>query len=956
MQVNIKFRATFIIFTLILSSLSIFIVAPESVKAYNENGLEELILLLSGFHPYVTAGWYEYYGDESILIDGDVVFDLYFSTTLSTQTQWKDDIEVTIYSMDPESAFPTKIENANTTVTLEHELFGEAVQKCTVTLPNINYNLSDGDILIFAVEVIQSGKPIGNIIEKRYEKKLKSRAIKVAEFLNKSSNENLVRIGDVITQILGTAEEFGITAEEFASLANSFSSSSFVYNSNEYPSSVILPISSDENLTLYFHSLLYDEDYEAESLVDMIEKVPNGTVMTWPTKILSMDPYEPGINSEDWLLWFSTWLAYITLGGGLPDEEETNLITYYLTSENTLVLDEPESDSTSKFTLSSEPKEWTGISFSRNKIINNATAELYAYYPKAFFIRKITLEATLFDEDLNEAIATDRQQLDRATMLGLLSGGPDSPTIFTFDDAAGKEIWNGHNLKLIVTSSGEPLIYPLRKTKLFCGSKDYPSSVIFNLAETDNIKIKNDLEDQFVIPGGSAKFTLNIQSRYREDNLKIEVIPENPNDLDDWDIEYLDTIQISENGSVKIDVYVNSTNNNFSAYNTEIDLLFNVSGKTGFDSKNAEVEVSDDAVDYYIDVKIPSDKEIKHGTSGTYTFKIKNINTGLWHDSYEIEAFSEHEWKVDLEYDKDNVENGEEIEVKAKVYVPEDSEICFDVLTLRIISKESQDHDKEKIWTYKVITIVIGPNILEHAYNFFESVSKDIGLDEFLGDYAAAFLIFLVLFIIILFLVPIIYLLRKKYVEIICVERIKEISPDGKAEFEITLLNPTKDKHTYEIYQEEVDSSSERWDISLDTKKIDVEPKQTQVVELTVNPTDYIKHDDWIEVKIIVKPVNKKKKEEISIVISIKDSKPEVQILGVTQWPTTFRKGDRVTSSFRLNNTGTVAADNISVFLYVNGEEKNKVEDITIPCGGYAEIEIPWIAVKGKNEINIVVK
>jgi len=40
----------------------------------------------------------------------------------------------------------------------------------------------------------------------------------------------------------------------------------------------------------------------------------------------------------------------------------------------------------------------------------------------------------------------------------------------------------------------------------------------------------------------------------------------------------------------------------------------------------------------------------------------------------------------------------------------------------------------------------------------------------------------------------------------------------------------------------------------------------------------------------------------------------------------------------------------------VNGKEKNKIEGINIPRGGYAEIEIPWIAVKGKNDVDIVVK
>ena len=40
---------------------------------------------------------------------------------------------------------------------------------------------------------------------------------------------------------------------------------------------------------------------------------------------------------------------------------------------------------------------------------------------------------------------------------------------------------------------------------------------------------------------------------------------------------------------------------------------------------------------------------------------------------------------------------------------------------------------------------------------------------------------------------------------------------------------------------------------------------------------------------------------------------------------------------------------NIKVRLFINGKEKNKVEDIIIPARGYADISIPWIANKGKN-------
>jgi len=955
MQGNIKFRTFFITFMLIVSSLSILYISPNSVKAIDGDGFDE-ILYLTGLHPYITAGWYEYYGNKSIQIEGDVEFNLYFSSTLSTQTLWNDDLEISIYSLDIDTFQATKLENANTTVTIKQEFFGETVQKINVTLQNIEYNLSDGEILIFVVEVIQTGKPIGNIIEKRYQEKLQERAKKVAEFLNKSGNENLAQIGDIIMQILGTAEEFGISAEEFGSLANSFSSSSFVYNSKDYPSSVILPLSSGENQTLYFHSALYDEEFQSESFVTMEKEIPNGTVMTWPTKFFSMDPYEPGVNSEEWLYWFTTWLYYIEMNVVPPEEKDNDLIKYYLTEEKTLVLDEPEDDKESRFTLSSDPQVWEGFTFSRNKIINNATAELFVYYPKVAILRKITVNATLYDNE--DVIASVQEKVDRTNILEFISQGPGSPTVFEFD-LAGKEIWNGHNLKLSITSSGMPLIYPLRKVKLLCGSADFPSSITFNFTETDNIIIEKELEDKDVVPGGSAKFTLYIYSKYREENLEIEVTPKNPDDLETWSIEYPNKIQIDNESREIIFIFVNSTNNNISAYNDKINLFFNITGKTGFVSKKVDVEVSDDAVDYYIDLKIPPDKEIKHGTSGTYKFKIKNENTGFWYDSYEFEAFSEHNFDVDILYNEEELErvgNGEEVEVRLKVFIPEDSEICYDVLELNITSKESIRHEKEIIWTARVITKVIGPNIFEHIYNYFESVSSDIGLDEFLGDYAAAFLIFVIIFIILIFLIPIIFFIRKEYIEIICLDRIKEIDPDDKAEFEVTLRNPTKYKHNYRIQAEEVNSSSGRWDISVDTENITIGPKQTKSIDLSVKPTDYIKKDDWVEVKIVVNPIDKKKKEELSTVTSIKDSKPELKIIGAFSWPKIFRKGDRINTSFRINNIGNVSMDNVSVILYINGEEKNKVDDITIPRKGYAEIEIPWIAENGKNEVNIVVK
>jgi len=191
-------------------------------------------------------------------------------------------------------------------------------------------------------------------------------------------------------------------------------------------------------------------------------------------------------------------------------------------------------------------------------------------------------------------------------------------------------------------------------------------------------------------------------------------------------------------------------------------------------------------------------------------------------------------------------------------------------------------------------------------------------------------------------------------VNVVCLERIKEISPDEEAKFEITINNPYKYKLSYEVSAVK-DPSNKGWKVSLDTESIVLESKQSKTVALTVKPTDFVKPDDWVEVGVVAKVVEKQKTAKLSTVTSIKDAKPELRISGMIHWPTSFKKGDKVTTFFKLRNEGNAAASNVRVVLYVNGKEKNKVEDITIPRGAYADIEIPWVAVKGKNEVNIEV-
>ena len=85
--------------------------------------------------------------------------------------------------------------------------------------------------------------------------------------------------------------------------------------------------------------------------------------------------------------------------------------------------------------------------------------------------------------------------------------------------------------------------------------------------------------------------------------------------------------------------------------------------------------------------------------------------------------------------------------------------------------------------------------------------------------------------------------------------------------------------------------------------------------------------------------------------IMIIEGKTLLRITDVSSWPREFKKGDRITTSFKLENKGTISAQNVKVVLFINGKEKNKVE-VTIPSGGFADIKIPWIAIKGKNELH----
>ena len=133
-----------------------------------------------------------------------------------------------------------------------------------------------------------------------------------------------------------------------------------------------------------------------------------------------------------------------------------------------------------------------------------------------------------------------------------------------------------------------------------------------------------------------------------------------------------------------------------------------------------------------------------------------------------------------------------------------------------------------------------------------------------------------------------------------------------------------------------------------DSDKITIGGKKAKSVFLIIKPTEKANPNDWTETKVNVKLSGRRKSEEITTMTMLKDGKTLLKISDVFTWPKSIIPGDRITTSFKIYNKGNITARKVLVKLFINGKEKNKTE-VNIPSGGYADIKMPWIGLKGKN-------
>jgi len=964
----------FLLFSLLSLNFKDNIQAEDPSDSEYIKGLINILRSLIDFndklnpHPFRYVGIWE--SNRIMNIEGDMEFELYFSAPIFTQIQllglinYQDALKIDVYHVDSDGV-KTLIENGNKTLKLVPES-QEYIQKYIVKLENVNVTINKNEYLAFVIEIEQTEKPVESFAENRYDTLVVSNLEKIADILRKIDDPDLQEIATYIDVGLENLSNLDIGGEEFGALVNVLFSSAFYFGSVDYPSSVKFYNDETKEIKLYFHSEYSDFQYELYSTTELFlfEKIANETKPTtstayaWPPILTEIDelasPENMSLDSEI-VNWFVIWALYIF---GEPIEEvDTNKVTYYLAENGKLTTDKPVENQTMSKELSELPSTWTFSGFERNKILKNVTAYLNIYFSKVLTLGKVKINATL--KKNGKIIATDEEDLDRTNIFELIQKGPDAPTKFTFNDLdTSEEIWYTDNLSLEISYVNKPILGSLRPVKINYGSDVYPSKIILTLKETDNIKI-GDLNDKEVYSGGSAHYILDISSKY-DDNIKITA--EVKEKIGSWNIEvYPDILQIDAGSVEKVHIFVNSTAIDDSVYDIdEIYFFINATGKTGFDTNTSYVSVSRDAVEYGIEViNCPEEIEVKHGSTKTFTIVIRNRNKGYISDKYSINTESEHNFNIIVNLSSDeeipvynnNSDENQVITANITVEVPWYTYIKSDELIIKILSSQSDRYPPIFEKTLKVNVKVITPNILESIYRLFESSAAKIGLT---GKYAGWILIAVVVLLLIIISIIILYLKKRGFVEIICLERIKEIEPDETAKFEITIKNPYKYDLIYNI-QSKLENDTQGFDISVDKIELALQSGEQKVINLLVKPNDNVKKDDWCEVKIIIKPCNKTKTTEISTITTIKNGETDVRLSGVIHWPKIFKKDDRVETSFKVWNHGNVSTDKISIIFFVNGKEKNKIEDVIIPRGGYADIEVPWIADSGKNEVYIVV-
>lgn len=644
--------------------------------------------------------------------------------------------------------------------------------------------------------------------------------------------------------------------------------------------------------------------------------------------------------------------ASITIPAKISEED---IRIFYLDAGHTLSETQPQGTNATKTKILPTPTIWTSNhGLERNKIlkIQDVTTELYFSRTLCILPRKVSVTVTLYIDN-STVIGTSERQLTKDELQGFLRK-KITPIVFNFT-GLDREITYGQSLSVGISLSNgtKTVITPLF---LQAPSVNAPSLLRVKFRETQNIQIQ-DLtstpSDGKIIPGESILYLLNVTSKY-SDTLRINTIEREKSGA--WSISTPPSVPVAAGDSVTIPIYLNSSNVLKEAYGSIIDLLVVITGNTGITRQEITGEISEDAIIYNVEILGYSTSiNISKGENRFFYFIVKNKNTGAIDDvdSYTITASSENDWHLIPQETIRNLKRGDTTgasDAKVLIEVPKNTTKTTDTITITVTSDSNSDASA----TITITVNVLGGGFIEEILNFFDSAARNLGLNDLFGSDGKFVLLILLVVIILFFLIILAFVLTTKPVQIICTNRIREIESTDKAIYEITLKNPFKKIQSYDIEAQKTGPSS-KWEVTIDPTTTTIEGKTSRTIQVIVTPTDAAEPKEWTQVTVFVKRSGKKHRESIDLVTTMKEGKTVLQLQNVTHWPTTFSPGDRILTSFNLANNGTIAARNVKVFFYLNGKQKNKVE-VTLPAGNIADIQIPWIAEKGKNHVRIRIK
>jgi len=631
--------------------------------------------------------------------------------------------------------------------------------------------------------------------------------------------------------------------------------------------------------------------------------------------------------------------------------ENEDFLTYYLHSDKTMDITNPSSEHTTE-SLTSGAASWVGPVLTRNKLISDVSAFLYIEHSDFRLIKNpISVEVTLLSN--GQELAKSTQTLSKTKLLesSLLAYQ------FSFDTLTEPiEIDYGTKLGLRIglsaSTNGSSFLGP--SVSLYYDSTQYLSFLSFRISETDHIAVTGVSEPSNgkIIPGSIVTYTLNVTSEL-SDNITISVRDStlSSDEKQQWKIDIVPTsFTLNENGKKMVAVKATSLDKTLEAYTKEpLRATVDIIGLTGITSFSLYANVHPDAVTYDFIVRSPHEKEIIHGTNVIYTFEVINNNTGIYPDGYIFTATSENFNVTISPLTVNDVAFQQRIFVNVTINVSKNTDVRDDTLTLTVKSK-GKGLEKTGI----VNSTIIGATVFENIYDYFDSLAGTMGLKDAFGSYGAYLLIAILLMVMFFIILLMVLLLTTRFAEIICTDRIKEILPTEQAFYEVTIRNPTKKTRSY-LLDVELSENEGKWKATIEKNSVEIPPRQSKNILVTVSSSDAIDADDWTQVTIYVTPEGQRSCYSLDLLTSVKDGSDDLSIDNVYHWPRRFLPSQKVQTSFKLRNNGYIQAKNVKISLFINGEQKNKVEDVVIPAGGYADITLPWIAGKGKQELHLVV-